>query len=47
LKQALPTEVPGKDERVLVLHRKFQNLRETLGCVSIFKPNARGVKRVR
>jgi len=37
----------GSNERVLVLHRDFQHLRQTFGSISIVKTNARAMKVVR
>jgi hypothetical protein len=44
LKQSLPTEIRWKREFRLVLHRKFQNVSQTFGLVSIIEANAGAVK---
>src|ERR1051326_121849 len=44
LKQPLPAEVRGKDERILVSHHKFQNMSQPFGCVSVIEAHACAVK---
>lgn len=40
LEQSLSTEIWGKSEGVLLLHYRFQNVRQTIRFISIFEKTA-------
>lgn len=44
LEQSLPAEIRWKRERSLVLHNRFQNVRQTFRSISIIKVDAGAVK---
>ena len=44
LKQSLPAKIRGKREKILVLHREIQNMRQTVRMVSIIEVDAGVVK---
>lgn len=44
LKQSLPAKIRRKREKILVLHREIQNMRQTVRVVSIIEVDAGVVK---
>ena len=44
LKQSLPAKIRRKREKILVLHREIQNMRQTVRMVSIIEVDAGVVK---